>query len=127
MGMFSKLAKSSTTLSPLIEGKTKLSTEEAIKKFDGIITVVEFDTVADAERDWYPVILIEEAPEQFMFGGFVIKKIIESWLVAFDGDVTACSKALKAEGGVKLKLEQGKTRNAGSDGMPHNITRVTVL
>lgn len=127
MGMFSNLAKKSTTLSPLIEGKNKMSVADIISKHGGIVTITAFDVVNNSDNDWYPVMLLKEEPECFMFGGFVLKKIVGEWLTAFDGDVESCSKALTAEGGCKIKLEQTHTKTKGDNGIPRNITRVTVL
>ena len=127
MGMFSNLARKSTTLSPLIEGKSKVSVEDIIAKHGGIVTITAFDVVNSSDNDWYPVLLIAEEPDAFMFGGFVLKKIVGEWLTAFDGDVEACSKALGVEGGCKVKLEQARTKTKGDNGIPRNITRITVL
>lgn len=121
MGMFSNMAAATTTLSPLIEGKEKLSTQEVIENMGGVVTIIEFDTVIQGDNDWYPVILVKEQPNRFMFGGLVLRKIVETWIAAFEGDVAACSKALKAEGGVKVKMSQAKTKNG------RTVTKVVVL
>lgn len=112
--MFANLARKATTLSPIIEGKTKISVSDIIATYPDGITIDGFDMIngsdQNGEPSTYPVFTFIEDNTRFGFGGAVLKNIVNSWLAAFDGDVESCAKALSANGGVKLKFAQGKTK-----------------
>ena len=123
--MFARIARSATSLSPIIEGKVKIPTEDIIKIYPDGITINNFDMVSGTDQQgaptMYPVYTFEEDDTKFGFGGAVLKKIIESWIAAFDGDIESTQKALKANGGVKLRFSQGRTKRG------NNITMVEVV
>lgn len=123
--LFSKLARMATTLSPIIEGKTKISVSDIIDTYPDGITIDGFDMVSgtdqNGEPSTYPVFTFIEDKTRFGFGGTVLKNIVNSWLAAFDGDIESCAKALAANGGVKLKFSQGKTKSG------RNVTIIDVI
>lgn len=123
--MFANLARKATTLSPLMNGKTKMSVAQIIEQYPDGITVAEFDvitTTENGEPTTYPVITFIEEPDKFAFGGLVMRKIVDSWVAAFDGDIEACSAALKANGGVKLRFAHDTTRDG-----KRNVTTIEVI
>lgn len=113
--MFASLARKATTLSPIIEGKEKISVGEIIEKYPDGITLINFDMVNGTDQNTgepsnYPVFTFKEDSKKFGFGGHVLKNIINVWLANFEGDIETCSKALEAAGGVKLKFSRSTTK-----------------
>jgi hypothetical protein len=112
--MFANLARRATSLSPLVENRTKISVGEIVDNYPEGITVNNFDMVNGTDQSGqpitYPVFTFAEDNTRFGFGGTVLKNIVNSWLAAFDGDIEACAKALNANGGVKLKFSHGRTK-----------------
>lgn len=123
--MFANLARKATTLSPLMENRAKMSVQQIIEQYPEGITVAEFDlitTTDNGEPVSYPVMTFAEEPDKFAFGGLVMRKIVDSWVAAFDGDIEACSAALKANGGVKLRFAHDTTKDG-----KRNITTIEVI
>lgn len=120
--IFAALAQKATTLSSLMENREKLSTENVINQYPNGITVTAFDTVEqttdEGEITFYPIIIFAEDDTKFVYGGKALHDIVALWLKHFDGDIDSANAALKAGGGVKLKMELGKTKNG------RNFTRV---
>lgn len=113
--MFASLARKATTLSPIIEGKEKISVGDIIEKYPDGITITNFDMVNGVDQNTgessdYPVFTFKEDENKFGFGGHVLKKIIRVWLENFEGDIETCAKALQAAGGVKLKFSRSTTK-----------------
>ena len=125
MGKFLEAAKKATTLSELMEGRDKITTEDILFQYNGIITVIGADLVngtgKQGEQTQYPVIIFKEDEKKFLSGGTVLKKIVDSWLSLCDGDIEAMNKGLMEEGGVRIRLEKGKTHGG------NNITRCIPL
>lgn len=124
--IFANLARKATTLSPIIEGKTKIAVSGIVSNYPDGITVDNFDVISGTDPNTgqdttYSVFTFLEDSTKFGFGGKIMTDICISWISAFDGDVEACSKALKANGGVKLKFAQGRTK-AG-----RNVTTIDVI
>lgn len=117
---FREIAKKATELSELMNGREKIETGELIKKFPDGVTITAVDMIETAEAT-YPVILIKEDDSIFYTGGIVLKKIVDQWLMAFNGDSEKCSEELTKDGGVMVKLEETKTKKN------QNVTKVTVL
>lgn len=117
---FKKLAQQATTLSPIMEGRTKIETEDIIKYYPDGITIVAFDFVT-VEDKTYPVCAFREDDRKFLNGGTVLMKILSAWVAAYDGDIEECSADLCNEGGVKVKFSAGKTKKG------QNITLVEIL
>lgn len=125
MNKFSQVAKKETQLSPVMEGREKISMKEIKKDYDGVVTIVEFDfiTTNDPKKgeSTFPVFAIAEDEGLCFFGGELLNRIARNWASLYDGDIEAASNALKESGGVKVKLES-KTTKGGRD-----FTAVTVL
>ena len=113
--MFADIARKATTISPLIEGKTKISVSDIISTYKDGITINGFDMVAGTDNNGapstYPIIVFAEDDSKFAFGGMVLKNVCLAWLEHFDGDIDTCNAALKANGGVKVLFSRQKTRN----------------
>lgn len=123
--MFATLAKRATTLSTIMEGRDKLNTDEVIKKYPDGITITEFDIVTTPDQNGnpstYPIIAFAEDNTKFIYGGKAIMDMVTMWLANFEGDVETTSNALKAAGGVKVKMTSAKTKQG------RNFTRVDVI
>lgn len=123
--MFVNLAKRATTLSPIMDGREKISTEDVIKKYPDGITVQEFDVVTTPDKDGnpstYPIITFAEDSTKFLYGGKALMDMVTMWLANFEGDVEATSNALKASGGVKIKMRSSRTKQG------LNFTKIEVI
>ena len=123
--MFAALAKKATTLSEIMEGRDKISTEDIIKNYQDGITINAFDMITTTndygEPSTFPVLTFAEDDTKFLYGGKALNDICQMWLSNFDGDIETCSKALKSAGGVKIKLATARTK-AGK-----NFTSVEVI
>ena len=112
---FRKKAKALTTLSFLMEGRTKIETEDLLATYKKGITVTGVDiqhgTDDQGQPAEYPVVIFKEDDTVFYFGGTVLAKILKGWLDDFDGDAEACSAALAASGGCHITLAKGKTKD----------------
>lgn len=119
MNKFAEIAKRETSLSRVMEGREKMSVKDVIKKWPDGFTVTEFDflTTFDSKKQedvTYPVIAIKEDPKICFFGGAIIDKILKSWVAAYDGDIQAASDDLKADGGVKIRMYESRTKNGNN-------------
>ena len=108
MGIFKDKALAATSISKLMEGRVKISTDELITKYPDGVTILGFDWM-NGEDGHYPVCIFEENDKECFFGGTALTSICEAWM---DGFETAedCSLALASEGGVKVKFSKGKTK-----------------
>lgn len=123
---FKESAISSTTLSPLMEGRVKISTADVKRNFKDGITIIAVDKMTGSDKRTgeakeYAIIQFAEDDSVFLFGGKILSSIVFGWLEAYNGDVEACNTELKAAGGVKVKLETSRTKD-GND-----VTRITVI
>lgn len=123
--MFAELARKATTLSALMEGRNKISTKDIIEQYPDGVTVIGFDVVSTLDNNGdintYPIIEFAEDTTKFFYGGKAMNDITTSWLAHFEGDIDACSNALKATGGVKVKFTNARTRTG------RNFTRVEIV
>jgi hypothetical protein len=121
---FKNKALEATSLSDLMNGKTKVDTRDIIEKYPDGITVTAVDMV-EYEKDGkpveYPIFLFAENENAFYSGGIVLKKIAKAWVEDFDGNYVTMSDALKESGGVKVKLTSGRSKT----GNP--LTNVEIL
>ena len=117
---FKQSAQESTTLSELMADREKLTTEELVVKYPDGVTITAFDVI-DSNKGTYPVFHIKENDKVFYCGGIVLRKIVEGWLKGFNGDSDTANAELAKMGGVRVKLELGKTKDN------NNLTKVTVL
>lgn len=123
--IFAEIAKKETTLSPVLQGRTKVSVADIISKYPDGVTIMEFDLIRTKDKKGveseYPVIAIKEDSAVCFFGGFVLHRIVKEWAELYSGDVAEASRNLAEAGGVKIKMQESKT-NSGN-----NITTVEVV
>lgn len=117
---FKASAVNATTISPLMDNRTRMTMDAVINEYPQGVTVIEFDLVPSDDKP-YAVAVCAECPDKFFFGGSILTKIVNEWAKAFDGDVEGASHALKDCGGVKMQFSHGRTKNG------NNITLVKVL
>lgn len=120
---FAAMAKEATTLCELMQGKTKVDTEELLDK-EITITGFDFIELKDGKTDElkrFAVCTFAEDEGAFFFGGTVLTKICDRWAKDFDGDAEAASEALAEEGGCVIKMTEGKTKNG------RHITNVDII
>lgn len=121
---FKQVALDATSLSDLMNERTKVDTADIVAKYPDGITITAADMV-EYEKDGkpveYPILLFKENEGAFYAGGIVLKKIVAAWASGFDGDYSALSAELEKSGGVKVKLTTGRSKT----GNP--LTNVEVL
>lgn len=118
---FKESAKQVVNLKPsLSDNKNQVSTDDLIKTFPDGVTITQFDIVEIDDRK-FTVLLFQESPDSFFYGGTVLTQICESWVSEFDNDCAKCSEELTAQGGVKVKLSKGVTKSK------RNITKVELV
>lgn len=118
--LFSTVARKETTLSPLMDNRTRLSTDELIAQYPQGVTVREFDFIGTGE-DAYPVFAFAENPQMFAFGGKVFAGVARAWADMYDGDIEKASSELYAAGGVKMVFAKSRAKNGNT------VTTVTVI
>lgn len=123
--MFAALAKQATVLSTIMQDREKMSTEDIIAKYPEGITITEFDVVTTPDSNGnpstYPILAFAEDNTKFIYGGKALMDMVTVWLANMDGDIESTSKALKAAGGVKIKMSPARTKQG------RNFTRVDVI
>ena len=119
MANFRDRARKATSLSELMSGKTRITTDEMIQQFPQGFTISDFDIIRDSQKE-YPVFVIKENTDICFFGGLVLMNMVNDWLEGYES-VEKCREDFRSEGGVPIKMTTGKTKNG------NNITRVEVL
>lgn len=127
---FKKVAQQATSLSPIMAGREQLKGDDLMGRE---LTVIGFDFAPSmddkgnakvnpftGETETYGVLIFEEYPGGYYNGGAIITNICRAWLGPFESAEEA-SEALLNEGGVKIKLEPGRTKRG------NNITRVIII
>lgn len=115
MADFRGMAKRQTTLSEVMNDREKITTQEVIEKYPDGITIVAFDYIQSKKsKGKYPVFNFSEDMTVFCNGGTVLDRIFTDFVNAMDGDVAAASNELRRQGGLQVKLSNGKTK-AGDD------------
>jgi hypothetical protein len=104
---FKAKAQEELSLSPLMEGREKLSTQDIDGKE---LTVVAFDLVSIDEKE-FSVLNFAEYPDRFYSAGLIMTKLCKAWASDFDGDIEAASVALGESGGVGLRFTEKKTKD----------------
>ena len=117
---FKSLATAATTLSPLMTDRIKLSTDEIISQYPEGITITEFDSITMKDNQYY-VAAFAEDDKAYINCGQILSKVFDRFVEAFDGDIAGASETLKAQGGLRVKLNKSRTRGGNS------ITTVTVI
>lgn len=115
MADFRGMAKRQTTLSEVMNDREKITTQEVIERYPDGITIVAFDYIQSKKsKGKYPVFNFSEDMTLFCNGGTVLDRIFTDFVNAMDGDVAAASNELRRQGGLQVKLSNGKTK-AGDD------------
>lgn len=126
---FKQVAQENTLLSPIMCGREKLETSEVINKE---LTIIGFDfapkfdqngerVVLDTgEIDTFGVVIFAEIPDRYYCVGTVFTKVCKAWAAPFASPAEA-SEALAAEGGVKVRFTESKTKRN------QNLTAVEIL
>lgn len=105
---FKSKAVSATTLSKLMENRTKISNDELMTKYPEGVTVTGFDWMKGDDGK-YPVCVFSENENECFFGGTAMTSICDAWMDGYNSP-EECSEALAKEGGVKLKFTKDKTK-----------------
>lgn len=108
MGKLNELAKKASGVSAITEGKTKLSTEEVIKRYPNEVTIKAVDMFGTGD-DRYAVINIAEDDKVYFFGGKAITGMVDEWITTC-GTIDVVNMQLSDEP-VKIRLTKGKTKN----------------
>lgn len=116
-----QIAKDTTTLSPLMNGRNKIKTEDIIKQFPDGVHITAADLAPNPKGEPYAVILFKEDEHSYYCGGLILTKIVRGMLDACENDFDIMNKEL-ADDPIGIKLAECKT----SDGK-NNITTVEIL
>lgn len=120
---FAKIANELTLLSPVMTGRDKINTKEIINKYPKGITINEVDIIQmvddkTGEIGDVAVCSFKEDPTKFFFGGLIITKIVKGWAGSYaiseGGSFDKLNADLHAEGGVKMILDEKRTRHGNS-------------
>ena len=125
MGKFTEAAKKVVGGSKVIEDHEKIKTDLLIAAYPNGFTIDGADLVTTIdektkEPKQFCVFTIKEDPTKYASGGQALTEIVRDWMSGYE-DGVELSNALKAEGGVKIKLEKTQTRGGNT------FTSVTVL
>lgn len=110
-------AKKATAGCELMADREKI-TREDLKKYD-CITICGVDMI-QSDGKMVPVLIFKEDSKKFFFGGKAFSDILDAWLAAADGDLSAVQAALAADP-IAVKLVSTKTKTG------RDFTRVEVL
>ena len=119
MSRLSDAAKKTTTLSELMTGRDKISTEEIIRNYPNGITVIGVDMVNTTQVDrktgeilpsTYPILVFKEDSTKYFFGGTAMNNIVNDW-IALCGGLEEVNTELGQTGGVTVKMELKRTSN----------------
>lgn len=111
MGKLNDMARKASGVSELTEGRTKLTTEEVIKKYPNGVTIKAMDMFGTGDQR-YAVVNIVEDDKVYFFGGQAITGMLDNF-IEMCGTVDEVNAQLAAEP-IKIKLTKGKTK-AGRD------------
>lgn len=109
---FKALAQRQTTLSEVMIDREKVKTDDLIETYPEGVTITAFDYVMSKKtKNEYPVFNIAEDDKIFCNGGTVLDRIFTEYVKVCEGDVTRASNELKRQGGLKVKLSHGTTKD----------------
>lgn len=108
-----EVIQSNATLSDVMEGREKMTTDAAIIKFPKGFTVSDFDIVSMRTPTGEPkdvaVVAIGEQ-NAFIFGGEVLTNTFKDFVAEYNGDISAARAAVQAER-LKIKLSKKMSKN----------------
>lgn len=107
---FKTSAQSTTNGSPIMEGRTKISTEELIARYPNGFTIIAFDVLSAKDG---PRAVLNWAGDRLHYynAGSLLTQIVLDWVAKYDGDIKQASADLNASGGVTVKLRTARTQN----------------
>lgn len=126
---FKEVAMANTLLSPIMVGRTKMTTSEVVNReltITGFDFAPKFDqngvpmTLPSGEVDTFGVVIFQEEPDKYYCVGTVFSQVCHAWAAGFSSPAEA-SEALSAEGGVKVRFIEKKTKRN------QNLTAVEIL
>lgn len=117
---FRSKAQKELSLSELMKERDKMETETLIKLHPEQVTISDFD-LCEMDNEIVAVYTVKEEPNYFIFGGHILKNLFESFIKDYEGDIDGCRADFRDAGGIRVKLERGKTKNN------QPITKVKVL
>lgn len=117
---FKSAAQKAVAMSDIMTNRTKINTYEIIKNYPNGITLNNFDMIINADNA-YPVFTFKENDSVYYNGGTALKKIVEEWLSAFEGNVEKCADEFSQSEGLKIKLKEIRTKSG------RNFTAVEVI
>lgn len=127
MSRFTDLAKKKTAGSPVLSERTKISTDEIIARYPNGVTINGFDFLT-GKNGRYVVCAFQNDPGRYFNGGKILTEIFESFVAEYQTEETsfsdamdACMKDFAKEGGLKVKLSDGRTKDG------NRVTLVEVL
>lgn len=106
MASLKEFLKAQKQVSPLIEGKDKLETSDVAGQ---VITLRDFDLVAQSDGTYYSVVLLEEYPDNFLFGGSVLTQLLVKALEEYDGNMDAVREEVGKEP-IKFRIVSKKAK-----------------
>lgn len=126
MSRFSDLAKKQTAGSPVLQERTKISTNEIVARYQDGITINGFDFL-NGKNGRYVVCCFRNDPGRYFNGGKILTNIFESFVAEYQHDEMTFNEALDAcmkdfgPVGLKVKLSDGRTKDG------NRVTLVEVL
>ena len=120
--IFASIARKETTLSPIMEGKERITIDDVINNYPDGVTIDGFDMISTS-GDSYPVLTFKEDKDKFLFGGAIMNNICHGWLEHFEGDVETANSALVSAGGVKIRFTKSKTKSGNNITLPEIISK----
>lgn len=127
---FKKSAQQSVSLSSLHAGRTQLDTAAIVGQ---TLTIEQFDIAflpdKNGEVKSFAVIVFKEMPQHYYNGGFVLTKIVETWVNAFHDKVDDFQAAVAlandayraAADDVQVKAVETRTKSG------NNLVSIEVL
>lgn len=119
--MLKEIAIRETSISSVIEGKTKIDIDAVVNI---VLTIEKIDLIKmrnknTGDNDDVAIIIFKEKPDNFIFGGICFVNIVKAWVDAC-GTVDAVNENLQSES-IQVKIEKTKTK-AGN-----NVNKVIIL
>lgn len=106
MASLKEFLKAQKQVSPLIEGKDKLETSDVAGQ---VLTLKDFDLVGQPDGSSYSVVLLEEYPNNFLFGGSVLTQLLVKAVEEYDGSLDAVREELGKEP-IKFRIVSKKAK-----------------
>ncbi len=118
-------AMKAKTLSEVMDGRTKLETKDVVGQE---LTVIDVDVIHPAEGRDYCVVVFDEYPDKFLFGGAVLTSIIQNLIHTCGDSRDQFLAELNDEGGLKIRMVTKKSKNVDpGTRMPLQYTDVEII